>query len=209
MDKTEQFVQIVLAAGESKRMGRPKSLLEFGGLPLLRRVVDAAQGAGVPHTIVVLGPGGSATPARVDLLDRSVAWVTNPVLGSPQLASLQCALEALPKTAAWFLFQPVDYPLVTATDYRLLLDAASAPGADTVFFLSHGRRKGHPVLCRRSVGSRLLELGPESSARDVLSAEQCRYVSTENDGVLEDMDRPEDYERLKRTFAQRREGKGA
>lgn len=184
-------------------MGRPKPLLDFGGVPVLRRVVDAAHGAGVNRSIVVLGPGGSITPDRVGLTDRSVTWVTNPVVGSPQLASLQCALESLPEEAGWFLFQPVDYPLVTTADYRLLLDAASDPGAATVFFLSHARRRGHPVLCRRSVGARLLELGPESSARDVLTSEKCRYVSTDNPGVLEDMDTPEDYQRLKRILTQR------
>lgn len=196
------FVQIILAAGQSKRMGSLKALLDFDGVCVLRRLVDAAHEAGVPETIVVLGPGGAGTPGAVDLTGRSVSWVVNPVVGSAQLTSLQCAVQALPETAAGFIFQPVDFPLVQPADYRLLLDAAAEHRDSTVFYLSHKQRKGHPVLCRRAVGERILRLGRQS-AREVLAQESDRYVLTDNGGVLEDMDTPADYEHLLKRFRER------
>jgi molybdenum cofactor cytidylyltransferase len=196
--------QIVLAAGRSRRMGRPKALLDFDGKTALRLVVEAAAGAGVERSVIVAGPGATARGLGVEDVPLAIRWVTNPDPESEQAASLKLALEDLAAPGKEcgeridaFFFQPVDFPLVTARDYRLLLEALAADrGATPVFYLSAAGRRGHPVLCRVALAAELCALGPDGSARDVLARQPAAHVLTENLGVIDDMDTPEDYERL-------------
>jgi len=207
-----KVVQIVLAAGRSQRMGSPKPLLELGGSTLLELAWAAAAGAGVPASIVVLGDRADSIRGAHEarrLPPLPVRWVINPDPRSEQLRSLQVALEDLGDDAAdAFFMHPVDHPLALADDYRRLLEAferephSGAPPSD-VFILSHGRRRGHPILCRNSLRAQLLALGPEASARDVIETSRICYVETPNPGVREDLDTPEAYRRAAASFPSR------
>lgn len=200
--------QIVLAAGRSERMGVPKALLDFDGRTALELALAAGAEAGVEESVVVLGAAADRILARHERTPPpgGVRWVRNDDPLSEQFRSLQVGLASLregPPEA--FFIHPVDHPLATAADYRLLIAALSADttGA-TLFVLSHGGRRGHPVLCRRSIAGKLLSLGPEATARDVLEKEPILYVLTENAGAREDMDTPEDYQRLLALYRARR-----
>lgn len=185
-------------------MGRPKALLDFGGRSALARVAEAGALGGAEALVVVVGPHEKeireAHPAET--LPPGARWAVNDVPGSEQLASLQLGLRTLADLEFdGFFLHPVDYPLVTADDYRRLTQAAAESATDAdVFFLSHNGRRGHPVLCRAQLATSLLALGPEATARDVLGACPAAYVTTSNEGVLEDMDTPEDYARLLKRF---------
>ena len=188
-------------------MGKPKALLDFDGRTALRLVVEAAAAAGVETSAIVVGHRSAEVMAAhvFEDLPGSRRWVLNADEESEQIVSLQLGLKALGAEACeWFFIHPVDYPLVTAEDYRLLLQSVIAKAgsrqdrepAVRVVYLSHDRRRGHPVLCRGDLAPALLALGPAATAREVLEREPCAYVLTGNAGVLQDMDTPEDYQRL-------------
>jgi molybdenum cofactor cytidylyltransferase len=181
-------------------MGSPKPLLRFDGRTALEIVLSAAAEAGVEKSVVVAGKNGREVMDGHALWRRSprVRWAFNDEEGSEQLRSLQIGLAALGGEALeGFFLHPVDHPLVTAADYRLLLEAlAASRGGAGVFILSHARRRGHPILCRGALAEKLQALLPAQTAREVIEREEISYVLTPNAGVLEDMDTPEDYQRL-------------
>ena len=190
-----QPTQIVLAAGRSRRMGRPKPLLKFNGKTALEIVIEAGREAGCARSVVVVGHAAENVKKSHAATLHDVVWVLNDDPTSQQLRSLQLGVAAIPDTA--FLIHPVDYPLVRAADYRLLIDAyLHGDERDGVYLITHGNRHGHPVLCRGSVAERLLALDPDQTAREVIRAERCVDVHTENSGVLRDMDTPGDYAAL-------------
>jgi molybdenum cofactor cytidylyltransferase len=193
-------------------MGSPKALLDFDGRTALRLALDAAAEAGVERSVVVLGGDAEEVLARepLDGLPIRARAVRNLEEGSEQLRSLQIALESLDGEAYdAFFVHPVDHPLAAAADYRLLLDAFRVGGsqdgrAATVHILSFARRRGHPILCDRSLAPKLLALPGDRTARDVIERERIAYVTTTNAGVIEDMDTPEDYRRLAEAHRARR-----
>ncbi len=199
---TGRFARVILAAGQSLRMGEPKALLPLGDRNVIERVIEAA-GSIVELTVVV------ANPLLADALGGPGAGggggfelVLNTDPGSEQIDSLRLGIErmisSLEEPPDGFFLHPVDYPLVGEEDYRALRAAFSEPpgtGID-VFQPVFAERHGHPVLCRYSLASRFLELSAGGTARDVIRSCPRGYVPTSNPGVVEDMDTPEDYSRL-------------
>jgi molybdenum cofactor cytidylyltransferase len=189
------LVPIVLAAGASSRMGRPKALLDFDGKTALQLALHAVRGHADP--IVVLGPNHEDIRSRVDL--QGVRVVLNLDVDSGQTASLKVALALLPPGAGAFFFMPVDYPLVTGEDVARLVQAfrKNTDSGKSIFVPSHDQKRGHPVLCRRELAEEILSLPPGASARDVMNRVNSRvaYVIYPEAYVLMDMDTPEDYVR--------------
>jgi molybdenum cofactor cytidylyltransferase len=186
---------ILLAAGASSRMGRPKALLDFDGKTALQLALEAVRGFAKP--IVVLGPNHPEIRARVAL--GHVRVMLNLDVDSGQTASLRAALAILPQDVDAFFFMPVDYPLVTTADVARLVEAyrAEPDPAKSIFIPSHDMKRGHPVLCRRELAAEFLALPPGSSARDVINRVNSRvaHVIYPEAYVLMDMDTPEDYVR--------------
>ncbi|HVE38402.1 MAG TPA: nucleotidyltransferase family protein [Planctomycetota bacterium] len=186
---------ILLAAGASSRMGRPKALLDFDGRCCLELALEAVQGYGTP--ILVLGPNHEEIRARVPLDPVRVAY--NLEVESGQTASLKAGLALLPPEAEAFFFMPVDVPLLTPPDIARLVDAwrSSPDPRRSVFIPSHEMRRGHPVLCRHDLAAEILALPRGASAREVMNREPDRvgYVLYPDAYVLMDMDTPEDYVR--------------
>jgi len=193
MTKSEcqHLVPVILAAGGSTRMGRPKALLDFDGRTCLEVALEAMRGLGPP--IVVLGPNRAEIEARVDLGGARIA--VNPDVASGQTASLKAGLALLDREAEAFLFQPVDYPLVSALEVARIVEAFRSDPLKSVFVPSHAMRRGHPVLCRRGLADEILALPPGTPARAAIGArpERIAHVLFDEAHVLMDMDTPEDY----------------
>jgi CTP:molybdopterin cytidylyltransferase MocA len=190
-----EIAPIVLAAGASSRMGRPKALLEFDGRLCLDLALDAVRGFGAP--IVVLGPNHDEIRSRAALDGVRVAY--NLEVESGQTASLRAGLALLPPEAEAFFFMPVDLPLLRSEDVARLVDALRSerdPGK-AVFIPSHDLKRGHPVLCRRDLAAEILALPAGAPAREALHRDDRRiaYVLYPDAYVLMDMDTPEDYVR--------------
>jgi len=197
------LVPIVLAAGASSRMGKPKALLDFDGRTALQLVLEAVRGFAKP--IVVLGPNHQDIRARMAL--GHVRVMLNLDVDSGQTASLKAALAILPGDMEAFFFMPVDFPLVTAGDVARLVEAyrAEADPAKSIFIPAHGVKRGHPGLCRHELAAEFLALPAGGSARDVGNRVSSRvaHVIYPEAYVLMDMDTPEDYVRCLEAYRAR------
>ncbi len=183
---------LILAAGESKRMGSPKALLQFHGATFLDRLVDVFAAFCSP-VVAVLGCDADRIRAGVTRPER-VVFVQNEDYRLGQLSSMQCGLRAIPDTAAGVLFTLVDHPNVQPSTIRALLEAPLAPLAIPRF---EGRR-GHPIFFRRELIAEFLALPPHSQAKTVVNryAGEARFVDVDDPGIRDDVDDPAAYRRL-------------
>jgi molybdenum cofactor cytidylyltransferase len=197
---------IVLAAGASRRMGRPKALLPFdGGVCCLDLVLAACDVPAIDRVaLVVAAPHGPAIAAHVASCARraagrgqAVTLVSSPRPERGPISSIQAGLGTLRPGDAGFVVFPVDMPLVRAVDLQRLCDAFAArpPGTRVVAPARAGRR-GHPVLAESSLAPALLAQPDGASARDVLGgrAQAALIVAMDDDRTLCDMDTPDAYE---------------
>ncbi|MBV6432548.1 MAG: Molybdenum cofactor cytidylyltransferase [Bryobacteraceae bacterium] len=185
---------VILAAGASRRMGRPKALLPIGGETFVDRLTRVFQSC-CGEVIIVLGHHAAAIRPRIG----SAANVAiNPDPSRGQLSSLQCALALLPSSADAFLFTPVDCPSILESTVVSLLEALAAHPKTLLAIPRFQGRRGHPAACRASLAPEFLSLPPTAQAREVVHrhADQTIYLDTTDPGVLADIDDPQAYNRL-------------
>lgn len=197
------IVAIVLAAGESSRMGRPKPLCHFSGRPALELVIEACRRADIP-CIVVLGHAATEVQAGADL--RGVQVVVNADYAKGQTSSLQAGLRALPADAEGFLLLPADHPLITREEITPLVAEYRRRHAERQIFIpSYNLKRGHPVLFDASLRDEFLRLPPDTPARTVVDFNPGRiaYVEIPSPAILMDMDTPEDYARCLEEWGRR------
>ncbi|MFI5267239.1 MAG: NTP transferase domain-containing protein [Chloroflexota bacterium] len=103
---------VILAAGESKRMGQPKQLIKIGGRTMLQRVTDAALGSALDRVYVVLGY--RAAVFQASLADLDVRFVLNPDYPEGMGSSVRAGVAALPDETSAAMFLLVDQPGITA-----------------------------------------------------------------------------------------------
>ena len=190
---------VVLAAGRSRRMGRPKALLPAspGGETFVGRIVRTLRDGGVDH-VVVVAAGAAADIRRVLSQEhRPPRIVLNPAPERGQFSSLQVGLRAVirPGVSA-VLVTLVDVPLVSAGTVEALLDAYRRTGAPLVRPERRGRH-GHPVVFDRSVFGDISSAPADSSAKAIVAAHLGDSVSVpiEEDGPFRDIDTPAEYAR--------------
>jgi len=192
--ETARVVAVVLAAGASSRLGRPKALLEFGGRPVLAHLLDALRAAGVEAGVLVTGEAHDELSVSVPA--APFAWLRNPAPQAGRVGSLQIGLRAT-EPGADVLMWPVDRPLASADTVRALLTArADAPDNATIAPESKGRR-GHPVLFRHELRNALLSAPPDANLREVLKAAGAArvVVPVPDEGIHFDLDTEDAYER--------------
>jgi molybdenum cofactor cytidylyltransferase len=180
---------IVLAAGSSSRMGRPKAALTLGrdGPSFVDAITNTLAAAGVSAVRVVVFPGRER-PNSDDVI--------NPNPASGMLSSVQCGVRALPSGLDAVFVWPVDHPLVER-DTVIALIAAFRGSAPPVVVPTHDGRRGHPVLFAARVLPELLVADGTRGAAAVVHAHDDRLeLPVADRGVLCDIDTPEDYARL-------------
>ncbi|HTI06356.1 MAG TPA: nucleotidyltransferase family protein [Gemmatimonadales bacterium] len=193
---------VVLAAGRSARMGSPKALLDFLGLPFVVRILQALEVLEVKTRVVVLGPdGGRIQPA---FAGNDCVIVENPEPDTGQIASLRLALRAVQALQpSAILVWPVDLPHVRVTTVERVLEAHRRSKAPIVVPM-FGERRGHPVIWGASLFEELLtsETATDEGARAVLRAHQAEVaqVPVDDPAVIDSVNTPEDYERLVREW---------
>jgi len=195
------IVPLVLAAGQGRRMGGNKALLDLGGTPALLHLIEVAAAAGVGEPIVVLGH--EAARVRPLLDGRPATPVVNPDPDRGQTSSVQIGLAAVPASAAGVLLWPVDHALVTAEDVAAIAGAARDHPEATVVLPSHGGRSGHPALLRRALFAAILALPPDVPLHTIVRGERARthFVDRPTDTVLRDLDRPADLTEARRDLS--------
>ena len=186
---------IILAAGASSRMGRPKALLEYRGETFVGRLARVLGNECQP-VIVVLGYHADELRERIP---AGVQIVVNPDPSRGQLSSLQTALAALPTTSQGFAFIPVDSPAVAESTVAQLSRAFANRGELTLFVIPRqGDKRGHPVFAAKTMAAEFLALPPASKASDVVHArvDRTEYEDVADPGIFADVDDPEEYRRL-------------
>jgi molybdenum cofactor cytidylyltransferase len=186
---------IILAAGSSKRLGRPKQLLDIEGRPLLQHVVDAAAGAGLDEIVVVLGHDAERIAAAL-VLPPSARVVVNPDHSAGQSTSLRAGLDALdagPGAAAILLG---DQPRLTASAIIRVIDAFRAGPAPIARAIWRGV-PGHPVVVARSEWDRFRGSEGDVGAREVISASRVVAEIEMDEAPPVDVDTWEQYETVR------------
>ena len=200
---------VVIAAGASSRMGRPKALLPLRGRTFVARIAAAARAGGASTVLVVVGPPhGEAVRARLPEGVRAT-WNADPTRG--MLSSVQVGIAALEEDVDAALVWPVDTPLVWISTVRRILGAGTArDGHDVTAVRDAARGRlvvpttdqggGHPVLIGRRFFDEIaaLPLDGAGGLRGLMSAHasDVERLAVADPGVRADVDTPEDYQRL-------------
>jgi molybdenum cofactor cytidylyltransferase len=186
---------IVLAAGKSERMGRPKALLAFRGRTFLENILEAISRSSIKETYVVLGHHRDAIEQSV----RLSSVVFNPNYEQGMITSLQAGIRALsPETMGSFLFL-VDHPLVETATIEVMIPCLES---NRIVQPTFEGRRGHPVLLGTQILKEILQLPVSQGADSVVRRDPRRILDVEvnTPGILVDVDTPEDYRRLQEAF---------
>lgn len=185
---------IVLAAGQSRRMGRAKALLMSGGRTLLAHAADRLREGGCADVIIVVNEAAPQVHAEAGVLGRIVP-VADAADAEP-IDSLRAAMCAMPPDVTVAIVLPVDCPLVRPATIAALLERVCRGDVAAVVPV-HGGVEGHPVALQRrlfgAVGARDLEHGLRTLL--VRHAPQVARLDVDDDAVLVDLDTPDDARR--------------
>jgi molybdenum cofactor cytidylyltransferase len=196
---------IVLAAGESTRMGSPKALLPDGaGRAFVARVLHTFRASGVSDITIVTGSLHERIVAAVAAdvpTGALIRFARNPDPSRGQLSSLLTGLEAADSPGVdAVLATPVDVPFIQPETVRSLIEAFERTLSPIVRPV-RGSRHGHPVLFARAMFDDLRGADPALGAKAVLRAHASSVlnVDVEDEGALLDVDTRDEYERLVRS----------
>lgn len=188
---------VILAAGLSKRMGRPKMLLPWGNKKVIQQVVETLVDSGISEIVVV---AGALQPEIRDALkDDRVNVVVNPLYGNGEMtSSLQAGLYHLPEGTTEVMVVLGDQPFLKKRTIELLIKASQIT-LKPIVMPSFENRRGHPWLIKDGFWKEIQNLTIPETLRDFfrLHGNEIEYVLVEDDGITQDMDKPEDYERLR------------
>jgi CTP:molybdopterin cytidylyltransferase MocA len=182
---------ILLAAGESRRMGFPKPLLRVGSDTFLE-ISAASMLTVVNRLVVVLGAHAERVRAAVPA-DLRIVVVENHRWAAGQLSSMKAGMGAIGPGAAAVLMHLADHPLVKRSTFERVV-AEFRCGSGAIVIARNAGKRGHPVLFARSVFGELMEAPEDEGARAVVARDPSRvvYVDVDDPGVNLDLDTPAD-----------------
>lgn len=192
---------IVLAAGDSFRLGRTKALLDWKGKPFIENVCDALRRAGVEDRVVVLGSASHDILAAWTPAGEKVT--VNPKPGHGQISSLRCGLKDMSETAEAFMVCLVDQPSVMPDTYIRIIefwkenkDSIVIP---RVIRASDSKlKRGHPIIIPAACKHLCFEGPIEKGLHWVTHHESVKVADLEvkDAEIIRDIDTQEDYEAL-------------
>ena len=187
-------VAIILAAGESRRMGEPKQLLPFGPRTMLECVIAAFETPKVDKMLVVLGHKADEISAKI-AHTRAVV-VRNPRYQQGMFTSVQAGLRALPVEVQIVLIALCDQPRLQRATVEKLLEKFVCEH-HRILIPVHDGRQGHPLLLDAKFAGEIVAMEPALTLKHFLAhhADEIARMSTDDAGVLLDIDDRQDYER--------------
>jgi CTP:molybdopterin cytidylyltransferase MocA len=187
---------IILAAGESSRMGADKALLMYRGRTFLENIIAALREGEVQRVLVVLGHNADVIQQSLDL--SSVEVVLNQDYRRGQTSSLQAGLRALGKNGPdGIVLCLVDHPALSPVTVKKLKQHFRSSGKPVIVPQVQGKH-GHPVLLGRELFGQIAALAPGQGADTVIHQyrDRTEFVEVADSGILVDVDDPESYLRL-------------
>ena len=192
---------LILAAGRSRRMGQFKPLLPLRGRTVLECTVESALRGGAEEAVVVTGNRAEELEALLaGHFPRRVRWVRNENwANTDMLRSVQLGAAALGECGSFFLL-PGDMPFVAPDTFSALLAERERQQA-MVFFPTYTGRRGHPPLIDAALLPAILSYNGPDGLRGLWRRykTEVRIVSVRDSGITQDLDTPEEYQRLKNT----------
>jgi molybdenum cofactor cytidylyltransferase len=188
---------VLLAAGSGSRLGgRPKSLLELGGVPLIRRQLIALSGAGVDEVVVVLGHHAEAIEAAVR--EFPVTLARNPAPDDGQASSVRIGLQALTGKLDAVVVALADQPMINARDITTLIGAFKKRGDASMVVPRVAGEPGNPVIFEAELRDHWLAGDVNGACRRWREANPGRvcWLDTDNQRYRVDIDTPEDLVRF-------------
>jgi len=185
---------LLLAAGESRRMGKPKLLLPFGQKTIVEHIVDNILQSRADKILVVLGSHRKEILSKI--LNRPVLSVVNHRYKKGMLSSIQAGFAALPKDTEAALVCLGDQPFIPKTVLDRLIASYERTQKGIVLPVYKNRR-GHPVLIDMKHKQEVLKLSPDIGLRALVHnhPQDVLEVKVETPNILKDIDKPEDYAR--------------
>lgn len=183
---------ILLAAGESQRMGRPKQLLPFGSSTILGKTIDNLLSSRADEVIVVLGTRAGAM--KQVIAGRQVKVVVNPDYRKGMSASLIAGIERVDSKAQWVMVALADQPLIDKDTYNRLIEGAL--GCDMGIILpTYRSKRGNPVIFSIKYKDELLGLEGDLGGREILRKhpDDILEVAVGSEGVTIDINNLDDY----------------
>ncbi|MBC7759333.1 MAG: nucleotidyltransferase family protein [Phormidesmis sp. FL-bin-119] len=194
--KVESFAVIILAAGNSSRLGSPKQLLPYAEKTLLQHAIDNAKESRANHVIVVLG---SRKPLIENKIDHDeIIVVENLNWGSGIASSIKAgvnALKEIPTETDGVILMVCDQPFANAEILKRLVHEQARSGK-AIVGCSYQNTKGIPALFHKSTFSKLLSLEGDTGAKKLFEKykEEASFISFQDGGI--DIDTTEDYKNL-------------
>jgi molybdenum cofactor cytidylyltransferase len=185
---------VILAAGQSKRMGGPKVLLPWGSTTIIRHIAEAAEKLGLHEIVIVAGEWLDEIRKQVSGLRVTV--VHNPDYAQGEmLSSLRVGLESLWLTCSACMVVLGDQPWLNRSIVEKLIDAYNT-GMGKIVAPSFAGRRGHPLIIDRVFWKQIIDLPPGSAPRDILRANQqdIFHVIVDSEMILKDIDTPSEYQ---------------
>ena len=185
---------MILAAGESRRMGTPKLLLSFKGKTMIETLVDEVLRSKSDKTMVVLGAEKEKIERIISRLP--VAIVVNTRYEEGMLSSIQAGFEALPDEVDAVLVCLGDQPLIPFFVLDRLIEAYKDTKKGIIIPV-YKKSRGHPILIDIKYKPEIKRISPDIGLRALVHDQSQDVMEVEVDApqILKDIDKPEDYMR--------------
>ena len=183
---------IILAAGESKRMGSPKMLLPFKGLTMIENVIANVLDSKIKNIMVVLG--ADRDPIVKLIRTKAVNYCYNENYKDGMLSSVVCGFKNIPIDYNAVLVFQGDQPLVTPKAINIVIEFYKSSGKGIVIPVYKNKR-GHPVLIDNKYRNEIQKLSPDEGLRSLALKfpDDVSEVDTGEAGILRDFDTYDDY----------------
>ena len=186
----KRVAALVLAAGQSTRMGSNKMMADIAGTPMIAHTVDAVLASKADPVVVVTGH----QPQRVReaLAGRKVTFAHNPNYAEGLSTSLRAGLDALPADVDGVIVALGDMPGVAAAHLDRLIAAFDPDAGASICVPSFSGKRGNPVLWSKAYFQEMHEIAGDVGARHLIGAhaDEIKDVAMPDAGVLEDLDTP-------------------
>lgn len=189
---TDKIWAVVLAAGESRRMGTPKMLLPFRGKAMAEQVIINIRDAGIKNILAVIGAEKEKLPMLLQKL--SVNFCLNNNFTEGMLSSVICGIKNLPQDTRAVMIFPGDQPFILPATISRVIEAYYSCGKGIVIPLYKNKR-GHPLLFDAGYREEIESLDTSEGLRSLSSAHPADVaeIETNDPGILKDFDTYEEY----------------